>query len=155
MRRALPAAPFLLMSCGAGELELVERADGRTVVKDCTVEDIKTPDDGIQLLHRLVGRTNPARSSRAHTIFSVVVTQSHKSGTEENKVGTFYCCRLGGCEKVSASSSSDQEQRQKEAPPPAPSCSFCFCRSHSVIVTRDAWRRTSLCSGRWSPWATS
>ena len=141
------------MLCGAGELDLVERADGRTVVKDCTQEDIKTPDDGIQLLQRLVGRTNPARSSRAHTIFSVVVTQSHKSGTEENKVGTFYCCRLGGCEKVSASSS-DQEQRQKEAPPPAPSC-FCFCRSHSLIVAFDMWCRTSLCSGRWSLWATS
>jgi hypothetical protein len=96
-----------------GELDLVERADGRTVVKDATHEDIKTPDDGIHLLQRLVGRSNPSRSSRAHTIFSVVVTQSHKSGTEENKVGTFYCCRLGGSEKVSAASS-DQEHRQKE-----------------------------------------
>ena len=143
------------MWCGAGELELVERADGRTVVKDCTVEDIKTPDDGIQLLHRLVGRTNPARSSRAHTIFSVVVTQSHKSGTEENKVGTFYCCRLGGCEKVSASSS-DQEQRQKEAPPPAPSCALLLLSfTLRDCGMCDAWGRTSLCSGRWSPWATS
>ena len=96
-----------------GELDLVERADGRTVVKDASQEEIKTPDDGIHILHRLVGRTNPSRSSRAHTIFSVVVTQSHKSGTEENKVGTFYCCRLGGCEKVSLASN-DQEQRQKE-----------------------------------------
>jgi hypothetical protein len=96
-----------------GELDLVERADGRTVVKDATLEDIKTPDDGIRLLQRVVGRVNPARSSRAHTIYSVVVTQSHKSGTEENKVGTFYCCRLGGCEKVSAAGN-DQEQRQKE-----------------------------------------
>ncbi len=96
-----------------GELDLVERADGRTVVKDTTLEEIKTPDDGIHLLQRLIGRVNPSRSSRAHTIFSVVVTQSHKSGTEENKVGTFYCCRLGGCEKVSAAGN-DQEQRQKE-----------------------------------------
>jgi hypothetical protein len=96
-----------------GELDLVERADGRTVVKDAAQEEIRTPDDGIHLLNRIVGRTNPSRSSRAHTIFSVVVTQSHKSGTEENKVGTFYCCRLGGCEKVSLASN-DQEQRQKE-----------------------------------------
>ena len=55
----------------------MERADGRTVVKDVTQEDIKTPDDGIHLLQRLMSKTNPARSSRAHTIFSVVVTQSH------------------------------------------------------------------------------
>jgi hypothetical protein len=96
-----------------GELDLVERADGRTIVKDATQEEVKTPDDGIHLLQRLMGRMNPSRSSRAHSIFSVVVTQSHKSGTEENKVGTFYCCRLGGCEKISAVCN-DQEQRQKE-----------------------------------------